>query len=116
MGGKQRHSAILVDLQAFSLCTFSHSPTVFIHSGALLYIFNTLKCLFLRKSALLAKFVGFSCKMFVFAENALIFAPDKPALCALKVRVLDSVERVLRECFARPARFCACLLLKMCNI
>lgn len=98
MGCKQSCSATLVDLQVFNLCTFSQSLTVFIHSGVLLYIFNTLKCLFLRKSALLAKIVGFSCKMFVFAENALIFAPDKPALCALKVRVLDSVERVSREC------------------
>lgn len=86
LGCKQSHSATLVDLQAFNLCTFSHNLTVFIHSGALLYIFNTLKCLFLTKSALLAKIVGFSCKMFVFAENALIFAPDKPARCALEAR------------------------------
>lgn len=39
----------------------------------------------------------FSCKMFVFAENALIFAPifvhgdtEKPALCDLDVRVLKA--------------------------
>ena len=107
MGGKQSCSAKVVGFQPINLCTFSHNLTVFIHSGALLYIFNTLKCLFLRKSALLAKIVGFSCKMFVFAENALIFAPsfvrggfDKPALCALKVSVFESVERVLREYFA----------------
>ena len=68
-------------------------PTSFIHSRALLYIFNILKCLFLIKSALLAKIVSFSCEMFVFVENALIFAPifvcgdtEKPALCDLKVR------------------------------
>lgn len=49
----------------------------------------------------------FYCKMFVFAENALIFAPifmrgdtEKPALCDLEARVLGSVERVSRECFA----------------
>ena len=34
----------------------------------------------------------FSCKMFVFAENVLIFAPEKPALCDLEARVLGSRE------------------------
>ena len=43
----------------------------------------------------------FSCKMFVFAENALIFAPifvrvdtEKPELCDLEVRFLRDFARV----------------------